>query len=204
MEGGKIVYKTKSEQEEICDLNDIKLRGGHNIHNVLAAAAATVAYGISPGKICEAIKNFKGIPHRLEFVRELNKVRYYNDTSATIPDAAVVGINSFSGNIILIAGGADKNLDFKDFAEAITSKVRKLVLLKGEATDKFKAELSKIGKEKMIDSEFSNMERAVIRAKNLAGPGDVVLLSPGAASFGLFLNEFDRGEKFREAVEKLT
>jgi len=203
VKNGKIIFDGGNKQTEICDLNDIKLRGAHNLYNVLAAVGATLAFGIAPEKICEAVKNFKGIPHRLELVRELGGVKYYNDTAATVPDAAIAGVNSFAERIILIAGGADKNLNFKNFAETIASKVRRLVLLKGEATEKLKTELAKIGKEKMIDSEFSNMEKAVIRAKNLAGPGDVVLLSPGAASFGLFLNEFDRGEKFREAVAGL-
>lgn len=203
VENGKVIHKNNSEQKEVCDLNDIKLRGGHNIGNVLAAVAATVAYGVSAEKICEAVKNFKGVPHRLEFVRELDKVKYYNDTAATMPDAAIAGINSFSEPIILIAGGADKDLDFKEFAKAASEKVKKIILLKGEATEKIKSGLKKIDSEKIVDSEFDSMEKAVVRAKSLAGPGDVVLLSPGAASFGLFLNEFDRGDKFRAAVGKL-
>ena len=119
---GKIIYKITDEQKEICDLNDIKLRGGHNIGNILAAVAATSAFGIAPEKICEAIKNFKGVPHRLEFVREIDEVKYYNDTAATMPDAAIAGINSFSEKIILIAGGADKNLEFKKFAKSYQRK----------------------------------------------------------------------------------
>ncbi len=204
LKAGKIVFNDGAEQKEICDLNDIKLRGGHNLGNVLAAVAATSAFGIAPEKICEAIKNFKGVPHRLELVRERNGVKYYNDTAATIPDAAVAGINSFSEPVILIAGGADKNLDFKEFAKCINEKVKRVIFLKGEATEKIKAELKKIGAQKIIDSEFDSMEKAVIRAKSISGPGDMVLLSPGAASFGLFLNEFNRGEKFREAVGRLT
>ncbi|HLM83951.1 MAG TPA: UDP-N-acetylmuramoyl-L-alanine--D-glutamate ligase [Candidatus Bathyarchaeia archaeon] len=203
IEGGKIVFRSNAKKEEICDLNDIKLRGGHNIGNVLAAVAATVAYGIPAEKIREAVENFKGIPHRLELVREIDGVKYVNDTAATMPDAAIAGINSFAEPIVLIAGGADKNLDFKEFAKAIKEKIKKVILLKGEATEKIKAELKKINSENIIDSEFDSMEKAVVRAKDIAGPGDVVLLSPGSASFGLFLNEFDRGEKFREAVEKL-
>jgi UDP-N-acetylmuramoylalanine--D-glutamate ligase len=204
VKSGKIIYKTESGQKEICDLNDIKLRGGHNIGNILAAVAATSAFDIAPEKTCEAVKEFKGIPHRLEFVREIDSVKYINDTAATMPDAAIAGINSFSENIILIAGGADKNLDFKEFAKTIGEKVKSVILLKGEATEKIKSELSReFGSRVIIDSEFDSMEKAVVRAKNIADPGDVILLSPGAASFGLFLNEFDRGEKFREAVRKL-
>lgn len=199
----KIIFNNNGEEKEICDLSDIKLRGDHNIGNILAAAAATLAFGVAPEKICEAVKNFKGVSHRLEFVKELDKVKYFNDTAATMPDAAIAGINSFSEPVILIAGGADKNLDFKEFAKVIGEKVRRIIFLKGEATEKIKAELKKINAEKIVDSEFDNMQKAVVRAKSLAGPGDVVLLSPGAASFGLFLNEFDRGDKFREAVGKL-
>ena len=203
IEKGKINCKKNGELNVICDINSIRLRGGHNLYNVLAAVGAAIAYGVAPEKICEAVKNFKGVPHRLELVRELDKVKYYNDTAATVPDAAIAGIDSFPGNITLIAGGADKNLDFKEFAKCISEKVKRVIFLKGGATEKIKNELKKIGAEKIIDSEFSSMEKAVIRAKNISGPGDIVFLSPGAASFGLFLNEFDRGDKFREAVGKL-
>lgn len=200
---GKIFYKSNAEEKIICDLGDIKLRGGHNIGNVLGAAAATLAVGVSAENICEAIKNFKGVSHRLEFVRELNGVEYYNDTAATMPDAAIAGINSFSEPIILIAGGADKNLEFAEFAKAVGDKVKKVILLKGDATEKIKNEIKKIGAEKMIDSEFDNLKKTVLRAKSISGPGDVVLFSPGATSFNMFKNEIDRGEKFREAVGKL-
>jgi UDP-N-acetylmuramoylalanine--D-glutamate ligase len=199
---GKIIFQDESEQKEICDLNDINLCGGHNIGNVLAATAAALAHGISPEKICEAVKNFKGVPHRLELVRELGGVKYVNDTAATMPDAAVAGINSFSGNIILIAGGMDKNLDFKEFAKSISEKVKKVVFLKGDATEKIKRELGN-SVSKCVDSEFDDLKAAVLRAKNLAGPGDIVLFSPGATSFNMFKNEIDRGDKFREAVENL-
>ncbi|MFH0929642.1 MAG: UDP-N-acetylmuramoyl-L-alanine--D-glutamate ligase [Candidatus Moraniibacteriota bacterium] len=200
---GKIFYQTGGEEKNICDLNDIKLRGGHNIGNILAAVAATSAYGILPDKICEAIKNFKSVPHRLEFVRELDGVKYINDTAATMPDAAIAGVNSFSKPIILIAGGMDKNLDFADFAKAISEKVKKVIFLKGDATEKIKTELKKIDAENKIDSEFDNLKKAILRAKSVSGPGDSVLFSPGATSFNMFKNEIDRGEKFREAVEKL-
>jgi UDP-N-acetylmuramoylalanine--D-glutamate ligase len=200
---GKIFYQSAGEDKIVCDLNDIKLQGGHNIGNILAAVAAVSVYGIAPEKICEAIKNFKGVPHRLEFVREIDGVKYVNDTAATMPDAAIAGINSFSKSVILIAGGMDKNLDFKEFAKAVSEKVKKVVFLKGDATEKMKAELKKIDAENKIDSEFDNLKDAILRAKNISGPGDVILFSPGATSFNMFKNEIDRGDKFREAVEKL-
>ncbi|MFA5925592.1 MAG: UDP-N-acetylmuramoyl-L-alanine--D-glutamate ligase [Parcubacteria group bacterium] len=200
---GKIFFRYAEGEKIICDLNDINIRGGHNIHNVLAAAGAASVYGVSPENICEAIKSFKGVSHRLEIVREKDGIKFINDTAATTPDAAIAGINSFSESIILIAGGADKKLDFPGLSKAISEKVDKVIFLKGEATEKIKAEIKKIGAEDKIDGEFGSMEEAVIRARDIAEPGGIVLLSPGAASFGLFLNEFDRGDKFREAVEKL-
>jgi len=197
--------KIMSNEQVIGDINDVRLRGGHNLYNVLAAVGAAVAFGVAPEKIRETIKSFKGVPHRLELVRELGGVKYINDTAATMPEAAIAGINSFAGPIILIAGGADKNLDFAKFAKVISEKVKKVILLKGEATEKLKKELNSLGElsSGKVDSEFDSMEKAVIRARDITSPGDVVLLSPGAASFGLFANEFDRGEKFREAVGKL-
>ena len=139
----------------------------------------------------------------MELVRELDGVKYYNDTTATTPEAAIAGINSFSAPVILIAGGSDKNLDFEKLAKTVGEKVKKIVLLKGSATEKLKTELGKIGKIGIAEGEFDNVEDAVARAKNISASGDVILLSPGAASFGMFVNEFDRGDKFREAVEKL-
>jgi UDP-N-acetylmuramoylalanine--D-glutamate ligase len=203
VKSGKIIHKTGTERKEICDLNDIQLRGGHNIGNVLATVAATVAYGVLVEKIREAIKNFKGVSHRLELVREIDGVKYVNDTAATMPDAAIAGINSFSKPVVLIAGGMDKNLEFSDFAKAVGEKVKMMILLKGDATEKMKAELKKIRAEKKIDSEFDNLKGAVLRAKSLSGPGDVVLFSPGATSFNMFKNEIDRGEKFKNEIELL-
>ena len=205
VKAGKIFYRSSSEEKIICELDDVKLQGAHNLYNILAAVGATISCGIPPEKIREAVRNFKGVRHRLEFIRELEGVKYYNDTAATMPDAAIAGIVSFSKSVILIAGGADKNLEFKNFAKTISEGVKKVILLKGQATEKIKKELNSLGEPSSgkIDSEFDNMEKAVVRAKNISGPGDIVLLSPGAASFGLFLNEFDRGEKFREAVRKL-
>ncbi len=203
IEKGKIVYEIGEDKTEVCDLNDIKIKGAHNLYNVLAAVAATLAFETPAERIKETVSQFKGVPHRLELVRELDGVKYYNDTTATTPEAAIAGINSFSAPVILIAGGSDKNLDFEKLAKTVGEKVKKIVLLKGSATEKLKTELGKIGKIGIAEGEFDNIEDAVARAKNISASGDVILLSPGAASFGMFVNEFDRGYKFREAVEKL-
>ena len=187
--------------------SDIKLPGKHNISNIMAAAGAAFALGLPLKMIAEGIRQFKGVPHRLEFVRELDGVRYYNDTAATIPDAMLGALDSFSEPIILIAGGTDKKLYFTLAGKEILSKTKDVIFLKGDATNKLINEL-----QKNLDAEEKNrdfvivdsMEQAVQEARRIARAGDIVLLSPGAASFGLFLNEFDRGEKFREAVRNLT
>lgn len=185
----------------VCRPKDVRLPGEHNLENVLAAVCATMILKIKPKIIRKNIKDFRGIPYRLEFIRKVGGVEYYNDTAATTPEAAVRALDSFPGReIVLIAGGADKKLDYKNFAAAIEKKSKALVLLKGDATDKIIAALAD---KKRVSAVTDNMKDAVRRAKNLAQSGDIILLSPGAASFNLFKNEFDRGNRFNEAVAKL-
>ncbi|MFA6973913.1 MAG: UDP-N-acetylmuramoyl-L-alanine--D-glutamate ligase [Parcubacteria group bacterium] len=191
------------DTKKIINVADVKIRGRHNLGNIMAAIGVAQALGIKMSDVKKAIAQFTGLPHRLEFVRELNGAKYYNDTSATSPDGAISGLNSFTEPIILIAGGSDKNLDMTAWAQAIHEKAKGVIFLKGEATDKIISALQKIRPE---DGKFvivESMDKAVELAKISADAGDVVLLSPGAASFGLFLNEFDRGNKFKEAVKGL-
>lgn len=197
----KIYINTGVDVVELISLKDILIPGKHNYSNVMAAVGAVYAYGLSPLQIKKALPLLRGVPHRLEFVRELDGVKYYNDTAATIPDATISALNSFEQPIVLVVGGTDKNLQFSELAKAITEKAKNVVMLKGTATEKI---ISQMGKDFAQNLEVvDSMEKAVISARKLAEKGDVVLLSPGAASFGLFLNEFDRGEKFRDTVKKL-
>jgi len=143
----------------------------------------------------------------LEFIKEIGGIKFYNDTAATIPEAAISALNSFTQPIILIAGGTDKNLDFSRLSKAIIGKVKGLVLLKGSATEELTREIKKSLPEEKKDEEFKiadSIDKAVEIAYHFAEVGDIILLSPGAASFGLFLNEFDRGNKFKEAVRNLA
>jgi UDP-N-acetylmuramoylalanine--D-glutamate ligase len=198
----EIIYlNTGVDVTKLAALKDISIPGRHNLSNVMAAIGAAYAAGLSSAQIKKALPLLKGVPHRLEFVREFAGVKYYNDTAATIPDAAISALNSFMQPIVLIAGGTDKNLEFSQLAKIIMEKTKGVVLLKGNATEKLsdKMEKSFVEKIQVVDS----MEAAILAAQKLADKGDVILLSPGAASFGLFANEFDRGEKFREAVKKL-
>jgi len=186
-------------------VKNITLAGRHNLSNVMASIGAVYAFGLSPLEIKKALPNLKGPLHRLEFVQEIAGVKYYNDTTASIPQAAISALAVFSQPIVLIAGGTDKSLDFENFGKNIAEKVKRVILLKGNATEKLLVQIKKFANEDFFQSIeiVDSMEKAVSLARKFAGKGDVVLLSPGATSFGLFSNEFDRGEKFREAVREL-
>ena len=206
LENGSLFWNDGIDKKKIIDVEEIKLRGKHNVGNVLAAIGATLAVGVKISEIKKAVSAFPGIPHRLEWVREFQGVNYFNDTAATTPESAISGIDSFEESLILITGGTDKNLEFRNLAEIISQKPRKTILLKGTASDKIVEELKKIGREKQIGLNYLlafSMEEAISIARSLARRGEVVLLSPGAASFGMFKNEFDRGDKFKEAVKDL-
>lgn len=205
IEEGVIYLNNGIDVKKLVAISDISIPGAHNLSNVMAAIGAVYAFGLSAKEIKKALPQLKGVAHRLEFVRELNGVKFYNDTAATIPNAAISAIGAFEKPIVLIAGGTDKNLDFTEFAIEILEKTKKVVFLKGNATEKILAKLRKIASDEFLNNieVIGSMEEAVLVARKNAESGDVVLLSPGAASFGLFLNEFDRGDKFKEVVKKL-
>jgi UDP-N-acetylmuramoylalanine--D-glutamate ligase len=206
-------------EEAICTKADVILPGAHNLENIAAAAALARAFGIANASIRNAIRNFTGVEHRLEFVRELGGVRYVNDTAATAPEAAIAALRSFERPIVLIAGGADKNLPFDELAREIALRAKAVVLLQGTATPKLIEALQTIedGRRTIEDSSqpsivhrpspivgpFEDFAAAITTARQLAAPGDLVLLSPGCASFGMFRNEFHRGEEFRRIVTQL-
>ncbi len=201
---GSIYINDGVDIKKLIDIKDIKIPGRHNILNVMAAAGAAMAFDIPVEMIKRAILEFKGIPHRLEFIREVGGIKYYNDTAATIPDAMMSALDSFSQPTVLIAGGTDKKLDFTLAGKEIMGKAKDIIFFKGDATDKLISEIRKNLPLENKEKEFiitDSMEKAVKEASQKAQSGDVVLLSPGAASFGLFANEFDRGDKFREAVK---
>lgn len=205
-EGNALMWRWNGAREKIMDVNDLRVPGAHNIENALTAIALASVWGALPDQIANALADFRGIEHRQEFVRELNGVRYINDTTATAPAAAIAAINTFAATakgIVLIAGGADKALDFSEMARVIVSNVRHLILLEGSATDKIASAVENAGAKEITAGRFDDPQRAVERAKALARAGDVVLLSPGCASFGMFANEFDRGEKFKQSVKEL-
>ena len=177
----------------------IKLQGEHNLDSIALAIEAVRKIGTKDSATKKVIENFKGLPGRLEFVKEVRGVKYYNDTTATMPEAVIVAIEAFKkykGKIILIGGGADKNLEYDKYAKVVKNYVKALILFRGLASNKI---ISALGNTKFTVEIADSMKKAMEIAKANAKKGDVVLLSPGAASFGVFKNEFDRGEQFNKS-----
>ena len=173
--------------------------GIHQKQNLLAVALTLLDLGLKPSFISESLGRFPGIEHRLEFFHESNGVRFYNDSAATIPEAAAAAISAFEKAPILVCGGTDKNLDFTPLAGA-AEKAKEIILLAGTGSEKLKALLDGAGIK--YQGPFDSIDTATRAAMDAAAPGDNVVLSPGCASFGMFLNEFDRGLKWKEAVRK--
>ena len=207
IEEGKIFFKKDGDKKELMLLDEIKkTRGHHNISNILSALAVAVFLKADFSCVKKALMNFTGVPHRLEFVGEKRGVKFYNDSASTMPQSSVAGISAFLKNIWLICGGASKNLDLSPLAEKIskTKYVKGVFLLKGTATEELEKIIKETGGKNKIIGNYDDIETVVEDAFEKASDGEVVLLSPGCASFGMFKNEFDRGDKFKEAVKKIT
>lgn len=200
-----IKFIKDGKEEKILYKDDVKLRGIHNYENICAALAATDTL-VSREKQVQAIKEFNGVEHRLEFVRELDGVKYYNDSIGTSPASTIAGLNSFDENIILLAGGSDKGLDYTEIGKKISEKVGTLILTGPTGPIIEKATLNAIAEnENGVNIIHCNdLEEAVKKAQKVAKTGDVVLLSPASASFDAFKNFMERGEKFKELVNKLN
>jgi UDP-N-acetylmuramoylalanine--D-glutamate ligase len=191
--------------KEICQTDELKLIGEHNWQN--ACAATTVLWQITQNvaAIRSVLTSFSGLPHRLEFVRELNNVKYYNDSFAATPDAAMAALNALHEPKVVIMGGFDRNLPLENLAESVKSHdsdLRKLVLI-GASAKRLADELDTTGFSNYEIEESKSMPEIVEHAKSYAQSGDTVLLSPGFASFDMFTNFADRGEQFKNAVEIL-
>ncbi|MBI2153894.1 MAG: UDP-N-acetylmuramoyl-L-alanine--D-glutamate ligase [Candidatus Rokubacteria bacterium] len=193
--GGWIVTKLNGHLEEICPVSEIFLRGAHNLENVLAATACALWTGIAADPLRRAIRLFRGVEHRIEWVRDLQGVAYYNDSKGTNAASTIKALESFSEPVILIAGGRGKGQDFAPLAAAARGRVRRAILI-GEDRKKI---LRCFGD--AIPSTFApSMEEAVRMARAAARPGDVVLLSPACASFDMFEDFEHRGAVFKAAV----
>jgi UDP-N-acetylmuramoylalanine--D-glutamate ligase len=189
----------RSAAEEILP-GRLLVPGAHQRKNLLAAALACRAYGLEAPRVSSSIATFSGVEHRLELFAEKDGISWYNDSAATIPQAVGAALASFDGPVILITGGTDKNIDFEP-VRGIYAKAKMTILLAGTGSDKLKPLLEE-DKVPFV-GPFDNLDRAVSEALANARPGDTVLLSPGCASFGMFVHEFDRGRKFKETVRGL-
>ncbi len=200
------IIKTVEDElrRHILKLKDTKLRGIHNAANICAAIAATNGLVEIEDQVI-AIKNFEGVKHRLEFVREIDGSKWYNDSIASSPTRTIAGLNSFDEEIVLIAGGYDKHLDYEPIAEPILNKVKTLILM-GQTAEKIYGVVTKKQSEqnKKIDIyKVKTLEEAIQKAKEHAKPKQIVLFSPASASFDMFKNFEERGNKFKELVKKL-
>jgi UDP-N-acetylmuramoylalanine--D-glutamate ligase len=180
-------------------VKEVALRGRHNLYNTLAAAVSARAMEVRDDIVRSSLGSFAGVPHRLEVVRDLNGVRYINDSKATNVNAVWYALESMHGPVILIAGGRDKGNDYESLRPLVRSKVSILITI-GEGADTIAAEL---GPEAERTMRADSIEHAVRLAHLLAEEGDVVLLSPACASFDMFKDYQERGDRFREAVQGL-
>ena len=186
--------------EKIIDSCDIKIPGAHNVENYMTAIAAVRDY-VSNETIEYVAKNFGGVEHRIEFVREVGGIKFYNDSIASSPTRAMAALNYFDKKIILISGGYDKKIPFDELGVKINEKVKELVLV-GHTAEKIKEAVENAGSETSI-TVCTEFKEAVLTAYNKAKSGDVVILSPACASFDLFENFMVRGKKFKEIVNNI-
>jgi UDP-N-acetylmuramoylalanine--D-glutamate ligase len=183
----------------------IALRGDHNVSNVLAAFAIGYAAGFTLDAMLEAVEDFHGVPHRLELVRELRGVRWYNDSIATTPERSMAAIRSFDEPIVLMLGGRDKDLPWEALVQLMGARVDHVVLF-GEAAEKIEGTVNKLGlrERRFTVSRAEHLHEAIIQAAEVAEAGDVVLLSPGGTSFDEFKDFAERGERFKVWVQELS
>lgn len=201
---GRVVYFSKRSLDAKYKKGLI-LRGEHNLENIAAGIAVAKIIGVGEDLIKKTVRNFKGLEHRLEFVREVKGVKYYNDSFATGPQPTIAAINSFSENETLILGGSDKGLNYSQLGETISQKknVKNIILIgdtRGKIAETFKGLSPQIG---IFDMGYPSMKEVVRKAYTVTPEGGVVILSPASASFDMFKNYKDRGAQFKSAVESL-
>jgi len=202
-ENGKVYYEIGKDCGEI-DISKLKLIGRHNISNVMSAICAARIFGTSGSQIESTLKKFRALKHRIEFVAEINGVKIFNDSKATNPDATIKALESFRQNVTLILGGKDKGMDFSSIIHVMKNNVINLVLI-GQAREKILNEMNfyeskrceKLPFKIFVCNDFSN---AVIAALKAAEPGSILLFSPACASFDMFKDYRDRGEKFKKII----
>ena len=185
---GNILFRDGRRQREIMQVSEIPLKGAHNLENVLAAVCAGALMGCAPEKIRQAVRDFKAVEHRLEFVATIRGVDYYNDSKATNVDATIKALESFPANIHLILGGKDKGSDYTVLNDLLRQRVKRVYTI-GAAAAKIESQIKNV---EVVHAE--TLENALRKANAVAQPGDVVLLAPACASFDQFKNYEHRGQ----------
>jgi len=198
VDGDNIILRMNRIEEEHYPLNMIRIPGLHNVENTMAAMAAARMCGCSREDIVTAVGAFHGLPHRIEFVEEKNSVRFYDDSKGTNVDSVLRALETFSSSVILLLGGRDKDGDFESLRPALKAKARKIILF-GEARERIAALIG--GNMPVIKK--TKLREAIEEAYKNALPGDVILLSPGCASFDEFANYKERGNYFKDVVRNL-
>jgi UDP-N-acetylmuramoylalanine--D-glutamate ligase len=203
VEHGHLYWQRSGVRHPLVSSDEIPLRGEHIVGNALAAATAAILAGARIDSVQAGLRSAQGVPHRQELVGTVAGVDYINDTTATAPAAAIAALETFSDRpIILIAGGAGKGTNLERFAKQVARKSARVILLQGDETPRLHELLTAAGVAE-ISGPLGSMAEAVDLAHSLATEGDVVLLSPACASFGMFQDEFDRGDQFRDSVHRI-
>src|SRR5262245_25339744 len=198
LRGAEIIHRGSGVERALITRDEIPLRGDHNLENVMSALAVGVACGAEAGSMRRGVRDCKGVEHRLEFVAEINGVKFYNDSKATNVDAAVKCIEAFDGGVNVILGGKDKGSDYSPLASLVRARCSNVILI-GAAADKIAAALENTRPLRRA----STMEEAVEIGLKIGKPGEIVLLAPACASFDMFDNYEHRGRVFKEAVRSL-
>ena len=196
---GAICLRWQGKTETVCRIDEMKLFGGHNVENALAACSAAYLAGVAPSQMAKLLREFSGVEHRIEPVATLEGVRWFNDSKATNPESSIKALEAFPGQVILIAGGRDKNTDLAEFMNLVKQKVDRLILI-GEAAARFAAAAKAAGVKNIVQAE--SLAEAVETARQLARSPQVVLLSPACASYDMFDNYEQRGRIFKQLVRK--
>jgi UDP-N-acetylmuramoylalanine--D-glutamate ligase len=199
VESGRILFRDGAGQREIMLVSEIRLKGAHNVENVLAGICAGVLMGVAPDKIRQAVRDFKAVEHRLEYVTTIKGVEYYDDSKATNVDATIKALESFPANIHLILGGKDKGSDYRVLNDLLRQRVKRVYTI-GAAAEKIESHIK--GAAEIVHAE--TLDNAIRRASAVAQPGDIVLLAPACASFDQFQSYNHRGRVFKEVVHALA
>jgi UDP-N-acetylmuramoylalanine--D-glutamate ligase len=194
-------HAPSGEVSLIAHASEVQVLGEHNLLNAACAATMSILAGAPLAPVRAGLRSFRGVADRLELLRVINGVRFFNDTTSTTPTSTIAALNAVEGPVVLIAGGADKKLDFAEVSRVAAEKTLAVALLEGSATEQMYRQMQEAGAR--VLGRYNSFQDAVLAAQTAAPPGGAVLLSPATASFGMFNNEFHRGEIYREIVGSL-